>query len=73
MYYFHEVTQNPSFCFKENNLFVVLITFRYEKPHEIGGAVAFLASDDASYMIGETMVVGGGRGGGGMGFRTVKK
>ena len=64
MYYFHEVTQNPWFCFKEN-LFVVLITFRYEKPHEIGGAVAFLASDDASYMIGETMVVGGKGGEGG--------
>ena len=59
-YYIHEVTQNPQFCFKQNNPFRVWVTFRYGKPHEIGGAVAFLASDDASYMIGEAMVVGGG-------------
>ena len=35
-------------------------TCRFGKPSEIGGVVAFLVSDDASYMTGETMVVGGG-------------
>ncbi|CAH2091130.1 unnamed protein product [Euphydryas editha] len=33
---------------------------RYGKPSEIAGAVAFLVSDDASYMTGETLVVAGG-------------
>ena len=36
-----------------------MATLRYGKPHDIGGAVAFLASDDASYMISEAMVIGG--------------
>ena len=35
--------------------------FRFCKPSEIGAAVAFLASDDASYMTGETIVVAGGQ------------
>ena len=38
----------------------VNFTCSFGKPSEIGGAVAFLVSDDASYMTGETMVVGGG-------------
>ena len=35
--------------------------FRLCKPSEIGAVVAFLASDDASYMTGETIVVAGGQ------------
>ena len=31
-------------------------TCRFAKPSDISGAVAFLVSDDASYMTGETMV-----------------
>ena len=39
-----------------------LFTFvsRLGKPSDISGAVAFLVSDDAAYMTGETMVFGGG-------------
>lgn len=33
---------------------------RFGKPSEIASAVAFLVSDDASYMTGETLVVAGG-------------
>ncbi|XP_072947838.1 dehydrogenase/reductase SDR family member 4 [Epargyreus clarus] len=33
---------------------------RFGKPEEIAGAVAFLVSDDASYVTGETIVVAGG-------------
>ena len=46
---------NNGLCLERVNF-----TCRFGKPSEIGGAVAFLVSDDASYMTGETMVVGGG-------------
>ncbi|CAL4236920.1 unnamed protein product, partial [Meganyctiphanes norvegica] len=33
---------------------------RIGKPHEMGGIVSFLASDDASYVTGESFVAAGG-------------
>jgi NAD(P)-dependent dehydrogenase (short-subunit alcohol dehydrogenase family) len=33
---------------------------RYAEPHDIAAAVAFLASDDASFVTGETLLVDGG-------------
>ena len=41
-------------------IFVFTFACRFAKTSEISGAVAFLVSDDASYMTGEIMVVGGG-------------
>ena len=37
-----------------------IIVPRLGKPSDISGAVAFLVSDEAAYMTGETMVLGGG-------------
>lgn len=33
---------------------------RFGEPDDISGAVAFMVSDDARYMTGETIVVSGG-------------
>lgn len=33
---------------------------RFGVPNDIAGAAAFLASDDANYMTGETIVIAGG-------------
>lgn len=34
--------------------------YRLGKPEDIGGVIAFLCSDDASYITGETVTVTGG-------------
>lgn len=34
--------------------------FRFGVPHDISGVVTFLASDDAGYITGETIVAAGG-------------
>ena len=36
------------------------LPFRFGVPAEMGGAVSFLVSDEASYITGETLVVAGG-------------
>jgi NAD(P)-dependent dehydrogenase (short-subunit alcohol dehydrogenase family) len=48
------------------NEYIVLITnyllffYRLAVPHDISAAAAFLASDDASYITGETIIIAGG-------------
>ena len=43
-----------------NRPFTLCINPRFGLPKEIGGTVSFLASDEASYITGETLVVSGG-------------
>lgn len=43
----------------ENNLYLYCLC-RIGEPDEIGGVVSFLASDDSSYITGETIAVTGG-------------
>jgi NAD(P)-dependent dehydrogenase (short-subunit alcohol dehydrogenase family) len=42
----------------DNELFIVF--YRLAVPHDISAAAAFLASDDASYITGETIIIAGG-------------
>lgn len=44
---------------RDQNLQRILLK-RFGKPAEVAGAVTFLASDDASYIMGQTIVVDGG-------------
>ena len=39
---------------------VCIMIDRFGMPQDCAGAVAFLCSDDASYLTGETIVVAGG-------------
>jgi len=43
-----------------SNFARIIPTGRLADPSEIASCVAFLASDDSSYMVGESMVVSGG-------------
>ena len=38
----------------------MILFCRIGRPEECAGAVAFLVSDDASYVTGETVIVNGG-------------
>jgi NAD(P)-dependent dehydrogenase (short-subunit alcohol dehydrogenase family) len=42
------------------NILYILHFSRFGLPEEIASVTAFLASDEASYILGETIVVGGG-------------
>ena len=44
----------------EQTQFSSLSSLRFGVPAEMGGAVSFLVSDEASYVTGETLVVAGG-------------
>jgi dehydrogenase/reductase SDR family protein 4 len=39
----------------------VYLSYRLGQPKECGAVAAFIASEDASYITGETIVVAGGR------------
>ena len=41
-------------------LFGFSLLFRLGESEDIGGAVSFLSSDQASYITGETLVIAGG-------------
>jgi len=41
-------------------ILVIIISSRLGMPDDISGAAAFLVSDDASYITGETIVIAGG-------------
>jgi len=48
---------------KSNILYFIIYfesLFRIGQPHEMGGLVSFLCSDDALYITGETIVASGG-------------
>ena len=53
-------TKNGSLLGAKLTSALFTFVFRLGKPSDISGAVAFLVSDDAAYMTGETMVLGGG-------------
>lgn len=43
-------------------IMLMLILFRIGEPEEIGGVIAFLCTEEASYITGETIAVTGGMG-----------
>lgn len=45
-----------------NTMFPLSPPLRVGEPEEIGGVIAFLCSEDASYITGETITVTGGIG-----------
>ncbi|XP_074028508.1 dehydrogenase/reductase SDR family member 4-like [Leptinotarsa decemlineata] len=53
------IKEDPEFQFLLENTKVIPLG-RTGDPRDVAGTVAFLASDDASYITGETIVVGGG-------------
>jgi 3-oxoacyl-[acyl-carrier protein] reductase len=54
-----EMTAKVPKPIRDQNLQRILVK-RFGKPAEVAAAVAFLASDDASYIMGQTIVVDGG-------------
>ena len=47
-------------CHRDRHNSHYCLPFRFGLPAEMGGAVSFLVSDEASYVTGETLVVAGG-------------
>ena len=54
-----EMTARLAKPIRDQNLQRILVK-RFGNPSEVAGAVVFLASDDASYIVGQTIVVDGG-------------